>query len=109
MTQPARLAWFDGPDVDPRPGGPTLLAQVARHAGPVAQTVRPSWLGWLDHMEHMVGLMFLLGRLGVTSAWLGCPGLLDQVSLPVRPARLGLAKAWPGLDCSSFDIGIGLA
>ena len=100
MTQPKRLAWFDGADVDPRP------AQVTRHAGPVAQTVRPSWL---DHMERVVGLMFLLGRLGVTSAWLGCPGLLDQVSLPVRPTSLSLAKAWPGLDCSSFDLRIGLA
>jgi len=41
MAQLARLAWLVGPDVDPRSGGPTLLAQVVRHAGPVAKTVRP--------------------------------------------------------------------
>jgi len=41
IAQLARLAWLDGPDVDPRPGGPTLLARwpamlarLPRQSGP---------------------------------------------------------------------------
>jgi hypothetical protein len=81
MAQLARLAWLDGPDVDPRPGGPTLLAKVVRHAGPVAQTVRPGWLGWHDQ----------LFRPTVSAGPLRCHARLARLS---RPTGAGVPACW---------------
>ena len=61
IAQPARLAWLDGPDVDPRPGGPTL---VARWPGMLARLPRLSGLAGSAGSTICSFLLFLIPGLG---------------------------------------------
>ena len=54
-----------------------MLARLPRPSGPDESAGTTS----------CSGLLFLLDRSGVTPAWLACPGLLEQESLPLRPSR----------------------
>ena len=79
----------------------SILGRVARHywprwSGMLARLPRQSGQAGSAGTTSCSGLLFLLDRSGVTPAWLACPGLLEQESLPVGPSRPACRPGWSG-------------